>query len=444
MNSRAERGAESSLYTWYAVGLLTTAYVFSYLDRSILTLLIKPIRDDFGISDTQISLLHGFAFAIFYVGLGVPMGWLADRSHRVRLVTAGIGVWSVFTAACGLTRNFFELFLMRMMVGVGESILNPCAYSIITDTARRRHLSLALSIYTMGIYLGGGLALVLGGLVIRTIAEQPSLSVPFIGDIASWKSAFFIVGIPGILLMLLVGKTLREPVRTGLMNPDHARHVSLSDVISFVRLNRHVLFFHFLGFSLIQLMANALGLWIPTFFSRSHGWEVAEAGIVFGVLLMICGPLGALFGGWCADRYDGAKRLGGPFVVGAGLSVVAIIPATISTLVESPLLAFVLLGLLILSFSGPIALGVSALQQITPNELRGQISAIYLLIVNLLGIGFGPTLVALVTDFVFGSDDALATSLASVCGSTTAVAALLLFVGRKSFRRSLERAQQWS
>jgi MFS family permease len=235
----------SSLYTWYAVALLTTAYVFSYLDRSILTLLVKPIRDDFGISDTQISLLHGFAFAIFYAGLGIPMGRLADRSHRVRLVTAGIGVWSIFTAACGLTRNFLELFLMRMLVGVGESILNPCAYSIITDTARRKHLSLALSIYTMGIYIGAGLALVLGGLVIRTIAEQPILNVPFIGDIASWKSAFFIVGIPGILLMLLVGKTLQEPARRGLMNPYQARHASLSDVVDFVRLNKRVLFFTF-------------------------------------------------------------------------------------------------------------------------------------------------------------------------------------------------------
>lgn len=437
------QSAATPVYGWYVVGILTVAYLFSYLDRSVLTLLVKPIREDLGISDTEISLLHGFAFAIFYASLGVPLGRLADRTNRVRLVVAGVGVWSLFTAACGMTRNFVELFVMRMMVGVGESVLNPCAYSIITDTADRKHLSRALSVYTMGIYIGAGLALILGGLVVQAIAEQPLTTVPFLGEMKAWKTIFFVVGLPGLLLMLIIWLTVKEPTRKGLMNNGISTAVPLSEVIRFARVNQRVLTFHFFGFSLIQLMANAIGLWIPTFFQRTHGWEVAEAGILFGGILLVCGPIGALLGGVLADRYDRRRSFGGPFMIAAILAALAIIPASVSTLVDSPWLAFSMLAILVVLFSGPVGLGVSALQQLTPNELRGQLSAVYLLVVNLLGIGFGPTLVALVTDYGFGDDNALGTSLAIVGGTATLLSALLLFAGQKAFKQSLQRAEAW-
>ncbi|KGE02643.1 MFS transporter [Pseudohaliea rubra] len=435
----------SPLYGWYVVGILTVAYVFSYMDRSILTLLVEPIRTDLDISDTQLSLLHGFAFAMFYATLGIPIGRLADRSSRVRLIVAGVGIWSVFTAACGLARNFLELFVMRMLVGVGESVLNPCAYSIITDTAERRHLSRALSIYTMGIYIGGGAALILGGLVVRAVLEEPTITLPLLGEVRAWKTIFFYVGLPGLLLMAVIRRTVREPMRRDRLRTAVAgKSLPLSDVFAFLRLNREVLVCHFLGFSLIQLMGNAVGLWIPTFFQRSHGWLVADAGIAFGVVLIIFGPIGALLGGALADRYDRRHGQGGPFVVGALLAALAAVPATASTLVGGPWLALALLALLVLCFSGPIALGVSALQQVTPNEMRGQLSAVYLLIVNFLGIGFGPTLVALITDYGFGDDSALGYSLAVVGGGASIAAALLLFAGRGAFARSLERASVWS
>lgn len=435
----------STAYGWYVVGILTAAYVFSYMDRSILTLLVEPIRADLGISDTQLSLLHGFAFAMFYATLGIPIGRLADRSSRVRLIVAGVGVWSVFTAACGLARNFVELFIMRMLVGIGESVLNPCAYSIITDTAERKHLSRALSIYTMGIYIGSGAALILGGLVVRTVLEQPTINLPWLGEVKAWKTIFFYVGLPGLLLMALIWRTVREPLRRDRLRATPvAKSIPLPEVLAFIRLNRRVLSCHFFGFSLVQLMGNAVGLWIPTFFQRSHGWSVPDAGITFGVVLIIFGPVGALLGGVLADRHDRRHGQGGPFVVGAMLTLLATIPATASTLVGNPWLALALLSLLVLLFSGPIALGVSALQQLTPNEMRGQVSAVYLLIVNFLGIGFGPTLVALVTDYGFGNDAALGYSLALVGGGASLAGALLLFIGRGAFRQSLARAAAWS
>lgn len=436
---------ESTAYGWYVVGILTVAYVFSYMDRSILTLLVEPIRADLGINDTQLSLLHGFAFAVFYATLGIPMGRLADRSSRVRLIVVGVGVWSLFTAACGLARNFLELFIMRMLVGVGESVLNPCAYSIITDTAERKHLSRALSIYTMGIYIGSGAALILGSLVVRSVLEQPTVNLPLLGEVKAWKTIFFYVGLPGLLLMILIWRTVREPLRRDrLSTAAVGKSLPLSEVLAFIRLNRRVLVCHFFGFSLIQLMGNAVGLWIPTFFQRSHGWAVADAGIAFGVVLIIFGPIGALLGGALADRYDRRHGQGGPFTVGAVLAGLAAVPAMASVLVGDPWLALVLLALLILCFSGPIALGISALQQVTPNEMRGQLSAVYLLIVNFLGIGFGPTLVALITDYGFGDDSALGYSLAIVGGGASIAAALLLLGGRGAFLQSLERAKVWS
>jgi len=271
------------------------------------------------------------------------------------------------------------------------------------------------------------------------------VTVPGLGEIAAWKTVFFFVGLPGLLLMALLWRTVREPARRGRSHlAQEGKSVPLAAVFAFLRLNRWLLVCHFFGFSLVQLMGNAVGLWIPTFFQRSHGWQVADAGMAFGVVLIIFGPLGALLGGTLADRYDRRRGTGGPFVVGAVLAALAILPATAAPLVSSPGLALTLLALLVLCFSGPIALGVSALQQVTPNELRGQLSAVYLLIVNFLGIGFGPTLVALITDYGFGDDAALAYSLALVGGCASAGAALLLFAGRGPFLRSLERAAAWS
>ena len=438
----------SMRYAWFVVGVLMLAYLFSYIDRSILSLLVAPIRRDLGLSDFQLSLLHGFAFAIFYTALGFPIGRAADRYNRVRIIVGGVAVWSLMTAVCGLARNFTQLFLARVGVGVGEAALNPCAYSIITDLFPRRLLARALSTYVMGTYMGFGAAFIIGGAVVGAVTESPTMTMPWLGEIYTWQAAFFYVGLPGLLVALLVWLGVREPARVGRMQAGPVtKSVPIRTVFKFVARNKTTILCHLGGFSCIGVLVNGLVLWTPTLFSRSHGWEVADAGVLYGVILLLCGPLGIFLGGWLADHIDrsAAKDAakGGSFASAAAFTAAGIIPAALSPLVSSPEVAFALIAWLVLATSAPWGVAVSAIQQITPNEMRGQISALYLFVVNIIGIGFGPSIVALLTDGVFGRDDALRYSMAIVGGAAALLGSLILFAGLASFRRSYQRALEW-
>ncbi len=439
--SLSDGAKDNDLYAWYVVGVLMLAYIFSYVDRTILTLLVGPIRADLNISDTQVSLLHGLAFAIFYTALGLPLGRLADRTNRVRLISIGVIVWSVMTAICGLARNFWQLFLARVGVGVGEAALSPAAYSIITDYFRPEKLSRALSVYVLGSYLGMGVAFMLGGVITAAIASMPPLDLPVLGDVRGWQIAFFLVGIPGILVAWWVA-TLKEPPRRGKKMTEGAAAVPLKDVWAFLKANAATFSCHLLGFGFLALLVNGAALWTPTFFERTYGWSVPHAGLVYGALIFVFGGFGVYSGGWIADRYDRTGAAGGPFfaaAVGAGL---AIVPSTLMPLMSSDWAALVLLAPTIFFGSLPFGLAVSSIQQITPNEMRGQISAIYLFIVNLLGIGLGPTVIALITDYGFGNDMDLRYSMAIVGGIAATIAATCLGFGLKHFRKSLSAASQ--
>ncbi len=448
--------ASKLAYSWYVVGVLMVAYLFSYVDRSILSLLVAPIRSDLDLSDTEVSVLHGLAFAIFYTLLGFPVGRLADRSNRVAIIVVGIGAWSLFTAACGLARSFWQLFFMRVGVGVGEAALNPCAYSIIADSFPQRLLSRALSTYVMGTYLGFGVAFIVGGLVVGGVSDTPNTHLPIVGEVRTWQAAFIYVGLPGLLVMALVGLTLREPPRRGLMRGAEAEGppskvapagapvgVPIPVLLRFVKRNRRTLFCHVLGFGFIGVLVNGLVVWPPSYFVRSHGWAVADAGVLYGLVLAALGPTGIFLGGWVADRWDGAQPRGGAFLAAAGFTALGIVPAFISTLVADAHLSLALIAVLVLCTSAPWGVAVSALQQFTPNEMRGQVSALYLFFVNIIGIGMGPTLIALVTDHAFGDDAMLRYAMSLVAGASAILAVVILALGLPAFRSSLGRAEAW-
>ena len=429
-------------YAWYVVAVLMLAYVLSYVDRSILTLLVVPIKRDIGLSDTEISLLHGFAFALFYTLMGFPIGRFADRSHRVGIIAAGVTLWSLMTAACGLAKSFAHLFLARVGVGFGEAALNPAAYSMIADYFRPHLISRATSTYVMGTYLGFGVAYIVGGAVVDAVSHMPDLELPVIGSVAAWQTVFFYVAAPGLLVLLLL-LTVREPPRRDLLRTGERQGATLGEFVAFLKTNRRTFLGHSLGFGCLGLLVNGMALWTPTFLFRTYGWEIADAGIAYGVLLLIFGGSGVYLGGWVADYTDRNGRRGGPFIAALAFAVGAVLPACAYPLMPSDTWALALMAPMILCSSAPWGVAVSALQQMAPNELRGQVGAFYLFTVNLIGIGFGPTLVALLTDYYFADPAALRYSMAIVAGGAAIAAVLALNWGLPHFRASLVRAQAW-
>jgi MFS family permease len=446
-NNTEENDYPPAGYSWYVVGVLTLAYVFSFIDRQILSLLVGPIRKDLEISETQISLLMGATFAVFYTLFGIPLGRLADTRSRRMLIGLGIAFWSVMTAGCGLTKSFWQLALMRVGVGVGEASLSPSAYSMIADYFRPERRATAMSVYSMGIYLGSGLAFILLGLVLRFTSGQESFLVPLVGAVRSWQLVFFVVGLPGLLVALLM-LTVREPIRRGARRIAEGTTVagasSLAEVWAYVRDNRATFLYLNLGMAMVTLNAYAGSSWISQLFIRRYGLSLADTGVLFGCLVGTSSTLGVVTGGWFADWLSQRGMTDAPVRV-AWISVVAWLPFGLlfPLMPTVTSMATVLLPAL---FFGSVPFGVApaALQQMMPNAMRAQATSIYLFVINLIGMGLGPTAVALLTEKVFDDEKAVHLSLLTVGAVAHLSATVLLWLALKHYRQSLEYLKEWS
>ncbi len=434
----------SSREAWYVVAVLTLAYVFSFIDRQILSLLVIPIQRDLEISDTKISLLMGASFAVFYTLFGIPLGRLADTSNRRRLVTLGIAFWSVMTAGCGFARQFWTLALMRMGVGVGEATLSPSAYSMIADSFRPERRSTAMSVYSMGIYIGSGLAFILGGMVVQFAAKQASFDLPWIGPVRSWQLVFFVVGLPGLPVALLTYLTVREPSRKGLLassgNPPAA---SMREVWNYVRDNGTTFLCLNLGIALVTLNAYGATAWIPTMFVRRFGWTAGDTGMLFGLIVGIGGGCGIVAGGRLADWLNQRGQADGNLRV-AWLGTTCWLPfGVLYPLAPSATWAAVFLTPALFFLSMPFGVAPAAIQRMMPNLMRAQATALYLFVINLIGMGLGPTVVATLTEQVFDDKNAVHYSLLIVGAVTHVIASILLWLGLGRYRRSLEYLEAW-
>lgn len=419
---------------WYGVGVLMLTYTLSFIDRYVIALLIQPIKLDLTLTDTQIGLLSGLAFAIFYTTLGIPIGRMADRLDRRRIISIGIFAWSLMTAACGLARGFWQLFAARVGVGVGEAALSPAAFSLIADSFPAERLGRALSVYSVGVYLGSGLAFVIGGAVIQLVVNTPDISLPVIGTVNAWQLTFIYVGLPGLLVSLWIF-TIPEPGRHNLSRADAASGIPIREVLAFICSARRSFGAHFLGFSLLALVFNAVVIWSPAFLGRVHGLSASDAGYALGLIIAVFGSVGIVAGGWLADVLgnrgytDATMRTG--IIAAVGLTpFVILLPlmptANLALMLYAPLMFFNSFG---------FGAAVAALQLITPNQMRGQISAVYLFMINLLGIGLGPFLTGWITDAVFADEVAVGYSIALVAGISAPVAAFCLWSGLGDYRR---------
>ncbi|RME64203.1 MAG: MFS transporter, partial [Alphaproteobacteria bacterium] len=327
----------SPLVGWYAVGLLMLAYIASYVDRQILAQLVGPIRADLGISDTQFSLLHGLAFAVFYTLMGIPIARLADRHSRRAIVATGVTFWSVMTALCGMAGSFWQLFLARIGVGVGEAALSPAAYSMISDLFPKERRGAALGLYSTGVFLGIGFAFIIGAVVIARFAGLQAVELPIVGAVRPWQVVFFVVGFPGVLIGALL-LTLREPVRRDSVGAAPAQQSTLADLLAFLKLNRLTILGHFLGFSTITLVFNAIITWAPAYFDRIHGIAVQDSGTGLGLIVVVFGTAGIFSGGLLSDRLLRRGRMDGPMIVGV-IAAAALVPfaSTLSLVTDARL-----------------------------------------------------------------------------------------------------------
>ncbi len=302
MSSSETQGGPGLAYAWYVVAVLVLAQAFSFLDRMIMGLLVGPIRASFQISDTQYSLLAGLAFSLFYAIMGLPLARIADSKSRRNLIAAGVAVWSAMTALCGLARGFWSLFLARTGVGVGEATLAPGAYSMITDYFPKRILARALSVYMIGVTLGSGVAYMLGGAVVAYLENIEHVVLPLLGPMQGWQLTFFIVGVPGILVSILLLATVREPRRLGV-GVDGADSIPLPEVVQYLWRRRAAFAGHIFGISIFIMVVYALNLWGPTYFIRTFGYSPAEAGWVFGIVMIAAGTAGLLLAGTLSDAW---------------------------------------------------------------------------------------------------------------------------------------------
>jgi MFS family permease len=426
----------SSTQAWYAVAILVTAYIFSFIDRIIIALLVEPIKQDLAISDFGIGLLQGLAFAIFYALVGIPIGRLADRRSRRNIITAGIFLWSLMTAACGLARSFLSLFLVRVGVGVGEATLSPSAYSMIADLFPREKLGRALGVYQAGALLGAGIAFLAGGMVIQILSTMGTVDLPVIGLVKPWQMTFMVVGLPGILIALLM-LTVTEPARRGKL-AGHNDGIPVRQVAGYVKTNRRLFIALFAGFALMAVPLTTFITWVPAYMNRVHDYSRAETGFVLGLILLIFSPTGVYFGGWLIDKLQQRGYRDATFRVGLMAAALLLPLSFFATRMADSSATIALLCPFVFFASVPIAGAPATLQLFVPNQMRAQLSAVWMLVLNILSTAAGPTLVGFFTEYVLHDDMALGLSIALVNCISIPIAGLLLWIAIRPFKRALE------
>jgi MFS family permease len=428
-------------YAWYCLGVICFAYLFGFMDRIIVGLLTPAIQHDLGLTDSEMGIIQGLAFAVFYTLFGLPLGWAADRMDRRWLLTIGTAVWSLMTAGAGLVRSFSGLFLTRAGVGIGEATLNPCATSLIGDYFRPESRPKAFGIYTMSTALGTGMTYLGGGAILAFVGVGRggnTFDMPLLGEIAAWQAVFIIIGIAGLAPALLMGLTVREPARRDLAGGTGQR-ASWAETRAFLRQNRTTLLCHHFGVAFIMMAVYGWVNWMPAFFVRIHEWPVATFSIWYGIFGGIAGIVSAISSGfatnWLKNRGYVDATMRTVLIGGLGLTI----GTSIAPLLPSPELALAGYCIAGVFTNYPPAQALAAIAEMTPNQVRGFVTSIYILVVGIAGAGLGPFAMGWVTDNVFGDQQKVHYSMALVTFVMGMLGVALIARGLSAYRGSLSR-----
>ena len=440
--SPGEAARFKPLLAWYAVTMVALVTVFGQIDYGIMSLLAGSIKKDLHLGDTQLSLLMGIAYAGAYMCAGIPMARLTDVKRRTFILSGALAVWSIGAALCGLARNFGQFFLFRAITGGGVSVKGPTSVSIIPDLVVKEKLPTAFGIYNIAVNGGQSLSLIIGGLVLGAFVRHAPVQLPGVGVLHPWQMVFLLMGIPGVLFALFFVLTVPEPARHGRKRQGSA---PVKEVAKFLFWSRTARVFIpiILGTALSGIYAAGIGQWRPVFFERTYGFPAHEYGKLMGSITLISNPLAILLGAFIAERlarraYDAHIRL----VVIMHFLMIPL--AVMSPLMPSWQLAMgvQVLSMAMLMMSAPSSL--AAMQIITPNEMRGQVNAVYMLTISVIGNAAGPTVVALTEGFFHG-DSALRYAMAASAAVATPLTLFCLWWARKPYgelHREIVEAEQ--
>jgi predicted MFS family arabinose efflux permease len=411
-NEATDPAAESPRYRMVVLAMLVLVYTFNFIDRQIVGILAVPIKADLGLTDTQLGLMGGLAFALFYTLLGIPIAMFADRSNRTAIMTVALVFWSAMTAVCGLAQNFWQLFLARLGVGVGEAGGVAPAYSIVADYFPPHQRARALGVYSFGVPIGSSLGILFGGLI---------------ASLVDWRTAFIVVGVAGIVLAPIFKLVVREPVRGRFdAKGSTGKAVGFGEVMRLLLSKRSFWGLSF-GASASSMMGYGMFFWLPSFFVRSYQLTLLEASLYYGAILLVGGIAGIWMGGSLADRFGAARKRA--YAIIPAVAFLATIPFYIAAVTSHSLaLSFVL-------FLVPTALGLvwlgpvlSSIQHVVPPHMRATASAVFLFVNNLIGIGLGTVALGALSDALSAQFGANSLRYAILAGTVFYLVAAALFL----------------
>ena len=431
--SPASQPWPESRVAWYAVGVFALVLMFGQLDQGVIGLLIKDIKTDFNLADWKIGMLTGLAPSLFFVVIGIPLSRFVDTHTRKYVLAAGIGVCSVMTTLCGLAQSFWQLFILRVFVGGGTAVNGPGSYSMLADFFSRQRLPSAIYVLQIGFILGSGVPLILGAYALTQLSGVPVQNWGGL-VIHHWQMVFMAVGLPALIGALLL-LTVPEPPRRGVVQGGHQAQ-SLWSIIGYLFRHWRLYGPMFFGLAFSAMETYGTLQWRVPFLSRTYGWSAAQAGYVTGLANIAFQFLGLLIGSWftawMARKYDDAN-----------VRVVAIMyTLTPIFAVLGPLMPNAWLAILCAALTGLFGLaGASpqnaAIQSVTPNQMRGQVTALYLFIFTVVGQGLGPVFIGLFTDFVIRDESNLRLAMAGTAAFMTPLAALIIWLGVKPYGRAI-------
>lgn len=419
---------------WYAVGVFALVLMFGQLDQGVINLLITPIKKDFSLADWQISFLTGVAPSLFFVVVGIPLARFVDTHTRKYVLAAGIGVCSLMTTLCGLAQGFWQLFGLRVFVGGGTAVNGPGSYSMLSDFFPRQRLALAIYFLQIGFILGTGVPGILGGYAVAMLSHTPAQH--WMGlTIHYWQLVFMVVGLPALIGALLL-LTVPEPPRRGAVQHGGQKAIPLWSIVGYLFKHWRLYAPMFFGLAFSAMETYGTLQWRVPFLERTYGWSIPQAALTLGVSNILFQLVGLIIGSWVTGRLTRKHDDANVRVVAIFYTLTPIF-AILGPLMPNPWLSVFCAGMTGLFGLAGASPQNAAIQSVTPNQMRGQVTALYLFVFTVIGQGLGPVFISLFTDFVIRDESQIRTAMSVTAAFMTPIAALIIWLGVKPYGKAI-------